>query len=61
MELRVSLIKPPYRRNKRTYALLEEARAIKLLKVAHIKIGWLWPHSGGMPGTRPQQMLLEMR
>ena len=59
--------------------LLEEARALKLLKGAHINIGgspaefeekggepvlplpWLWPHSGGLPRARPQQVLLEMR
>ena len=31
----------PYRVNKKVYVLLEEARAIKLVKVAHIKIGWV--------------------
>ena len=39
MELRVSLSKTPYRGNRRAYVLLEEARAPKLLKGAHIKIG----------------------
>ena len=41
MELRVSLMKTPYRGNKKAYVLLEEARALKLLKAAHIKIGWV--------------------
>ena len=39
MEFRVSLTKTPFRGNKKTYVLLEEARALKLLKAAHIKIG----------------------
>ena len=34
-----SLTKTPYRENKKAYVLLEEARALKFLKVAHIKIG----------------------
>ena len=42
MELRVSLTKSPYRGHKKAYVLLEEARALKLLKVAHIKIGWVF-------------------
>ena len=79
LELRVFLSKIPYRGNRKAYALLEQARALKLLKGAHIKIGWvscrvrrkkevnlaplpwLWPHNGGLPRARPQQMLLEMR
>ena len=41
MYLRVSLTKTPYRGKKKAYVLLEEARALKFLKVAHIKIGWV--------------------
>ena len=41
MELKVSLTKTPYRGNRKAYVLLEEVRVIELLKVAHIKIGWL--------------------
>ena len=41
MGFRVSLTKTPYRGNKKAYVLLEEARALKLLNVAHIKIGWV--------------------
>ena len=39
LELRVFLSKTPYRGNRKVYVLLEEARALKLLKGAHIKIG----------------------
>ena len=41
LELRVSLSKTPYRGNRKAYVLLEEPRALKLLKGAHIKIGWV--------------------
>ena len=41
MELRVSLTKRPYRGVRKAYVLLEGAKALKLLKVAHIKIGWV--------------------
>ena len=41
MEITVSLSKTPYRGNQKAYVLLEEARALKLLKGAHIKIGWV--------------------
>ena len=41
LELRVSLSKAPYRGNRKAYVLLEEARALKLLKGAYIKIGWV--------------------
>ena len=41
LELRVSLSKTPYRGNRKAYVLLEEARVLKLLKVAYIKIGWV--------------------
>ena len=41
MKLRVFLTKPPYSENRKAYLLLEEVRAIKLLKAAHIKIGWV--------------------
>ena len=41
LELRVSLSKTPYRGNRKAYVLLEEARVLKLLKGAHIKIGWV--------------------
>ena len=39
IEFRVPLTKTPYRENKKAYVLLEEARALELLKVAQIKIG----------------------
>ena len=39
LELRVSLSKIPYRGNWKAYVLLEEARALKLLKGTDIKIG----------------------
>ena len=42
LELRVSLSKTPYRGNRKAYVLQEEARALKLLKGAHIKIGWVF-------------------
>ena len=42
LELRVSLSKTPCRGNRKAYVLLEEARALKLLKGAHIKIGWVF-------------------
>ena len=35
----MSLSKTPYRGNRKAYVLLEEARALKVLKGAHIKIG----------------------
>ena len=38
LELRVPLSETPYRRNRKAYVLLEEARALKLLNGAHIKI-----------------------
>ena len=41
LELRMSLSKRPCRGNPNAYVLLEEARALKLLKGAHIKIGWI--------------------
>ena len=41
LELRVSLSRTPYRGNRRAYVLLGEARTLKLLKGAHIKIGWV--------------------
>ena len=41
LELKVSLTKRPYRENRKAHVLLEEARALKLLKVTHIKIGWV--------------------
>ena len=40
-ELKVSLTKRPYRGNRKAYVLLGEARAVKLLKATHIKIGWV--------------------
>ena len=36
LELRVSLSKTPFRGNRKAYVLLEEARALKLLKGAHM-------------------------
>ena len=42
LELKVSLTKRTYRRNRKAYVLLEEARALKLLKATHIKIGWVF-------------------
>ena len=41
IELTVSLSKRPYRGNRKAFVLLEEAKALKLLKAAHIKIGWV--------------------
>ena len=41
LELRVSLSKTPHRGKRKAYVLLEEARALMLLKGAHIKIGWI--------------------
>ena len=41
LELRVSLSKTPYKGKRKAYVLLEEAMALKLLKGAHIKIGWV--------------------
>ena len=41
MEFRVALTKIPYRRNKKPYVLLQQARTLKLLRAAHIKIGWV--------------------
>ena len=38
LELTVSLTKRPYRGNRKAYVLLEEVRALKLLKATHIKI-----------------------
>ena len=37
----MSLSKTPYRGNRKAYVLLGEARALKLLKATHIKIGWV--------------------
>ena len=41
IELTVSLTKRPYRGNRKVFVLLEEEKALKLLKAAHIKIGWV--------------------
>ena len=41
LDLKVSLTKRPYRENWKAYVLLEEVRALKLLKATHIKIGWV--------------------
>ena len=41
MKFRVFLTKTPYRGNKKAYVLLEEAKALKLFKAAHIKIAWV--------------------
>ena len=41
LELRVSLSKTPYAGNRKAYVLSEEARKLKLLKGALIKIGWV--------------------
>ena len=41
LELKVSFTKRPYRGNRKVYVLLEEVRALKLLKVTDIKIGWV--------------------
>ena len=41
LDLRVSLSKTHYGGNRKTYLLLEESRALKLLKRTHIKIGWV--------------------
>ena len=37
----MSLRKTPYRGNRKASVLLEEARTLKLLKGAYIKIGWV--------------------
>ena len=39
LELKVSLTKRLYRGDRKEYVLLEEARALELLKATHIKIG----------------------
>ena len=41
IELTVFLTKRPYRGNRKAFVLLEEAKALKVLKAAHIKIGWV--------------------
>ena len=41
MELRVALRKKPHRGIRNSYVILEEVRALKPLKAAHIKIGWV--------------------
>ena len=41
LELKVSLTKRPSPGNRKAYVLLEKARALKLLKVTYIKIGWV--------------------
>ena len=41
LELKISLTKRPCRGTRKAYVLLHEARALKLLKAAHIKIGWV--------------------
>ena len=41
LELRVSISQTPYRGNRKAYVVLEEAKAQKLLKGAHIKIAWV--------------------
>ena len=46
MKFRVSPTKTPYRGNKKAYVQLEEARVLKLLKAAHIKIGWVFCRVG---------------
>ena len=41
IELTVSLTKKPYWGNRKAFVLLEQAKALKLLKAANIKIGWV--------------------
>ena len=41
IEVTVSLTKRPYRENRKAFVLLEEEKALKLLKAAHIKIRWV--------------------
>ena len=41
MEMKMCMTQRPYRAIIKAVVLLEEARAQKLLKVAHIKIGWV--------------------
>ena len=41
MELRVFPTKTPYRENRKAYVFAEEVRAMKLLKAARMKIGWV--------------------
>ena len=38
VELKFSIIKRPYRGNRKVYVLLKEAKALKFLKETHIKI-----------------------
>ena len=40
-DVEVSLTKKPFRGTRKTLVKMEEARALKLLKAAHIKIGWV--------------------
>ena len=39
--IKVCRMKKTFRGTRKAYIMLEEARALKLLKVAHIKIGWV--------------------
>ena len=39
--MEVSLTKRPFRDTRKAFVRMEEARALKLLKVAHIKIRWV--------------------
>ena len=41
MQLRLSMTERTYRGIRKAYVLPEESRALKLLKAAHIKIGWV--------------------
>ena len=40
-ELMVTMTKRPFRGTSKSFIKLEESRALKLLKVTHIKIGWV--------------------
>ena len=41
-EVKISVTKKPFRGTKKAFVRLEEARAPKLLKMTHIKIGWVF-------------------
>ena len=40
-EVKVSLTRRPLRGGRKSFAQLEEVRALRLLKMTHIKIGWV--------------------
>ena len=40
-EMKVSMTRRPFRGTRKTFVTLEKARGLTLLKVTHIKIGWM--------------------